>query len=218
MFHCLQVVLSRQRCPPQADARPDGAGLQRQRLREQRLGRRRPALFHVHLAERDQCGHVVRLQREGLLEGRRGLGEGAAGRVQVPEIVRPASVARRQRLRVAVERLGRVDVARRRQQVAHRAVRFAQRAGLVRTLDGRRQRRVSLADLVPYGGSHVGEIGQRGGPQRLPVGRVGHRFPGCGRAGFRGAAGHRGDHRPHQQPVVERRVAPRAARRWHGRA
>ena len=159
MLHGLQVVLSHHGRPSQADPRPDRVGPQRQRLCQQRFGRRGPALFQLHLAERDQGRHVVRLQCQGLLEGRRGLREGAAGRVQVAEVVRPAPVVRRQRLRVAVEGLGRVDVARRGQHVAHRAVRFAQRAGLVRTLDGRRQRRVSLADLVPHGGSHVGEIG-----------------------------------------------------------
>ena len=196
MLHGPDVVLTRRGCPSQADPRPGRAGLKRQRLCEQRLGRLRPALCEVHFPERDQRRHIVGSQREGLFEGCRGLRECAPGRVQVPEIVRPASVARRQRLRVEVEGLWRVAVAGRHQHVAHLAVRLAQLTDRTRMFDGCRQRRVSLTDLVPHGGGHVGEIGQRGGPQHLPVGCEGRRFLGRGRVGVCCAAGHRGGQRP----------------------
>ena len=83
----------------------------------------------MHLTQPDQRGHIVRALLDGLLEKRCRLRQRPLGLVQMPEIIRPASVVRGQSLRIEEIGFGQIEVFRRHEQLPHLAIRHAELEG-----------------------------------------------------------------------------------------
>ena len=81
------------------------ARLERQRFREERFRGIRSSLIESRLSEPDHRRHIVGRQPQRPLEGGRRVRDVSFRPVQVPEIIRPAHVARCERLRIEERRL-----------------------------------------------------------------------------------------------------------------
>ena len=195
-----------------ADARQRRGGrrVDRQRLLEQRLGVLRAAVVEVQLAEVDERGKVGGGEIDGALEAldRPRL---VAGRpVEPGEVVGPAHLPRRERLRVRERGLRRLVEAGGHQDQAQLAVGGGPRGGGSAGLLGAPPGVAALPDLRPDRFRKPGEVGH---DERRRGGRAG-RGGGRGRrgvAGGRAAAGEGEDHRGGQRER-RARVPARPAR------
>ena len=137
-------------------------GLEEDRLIEQRACGTRSSLREIGVAEPDEGCDIVRPDLKRFLKRRDRLFERTFRFVEMPKIVGPPRVGRRERLRVEVAGFGGTEIRRGHQKLSQFAVRGAEAgiaAGCVLDLAG--QRRVSSAHLVANGVLHRGEIGHR---------------------------------------------------------
>src|SRR5438046_2431813 len=82
VLHGSDVILSAERRASRAGPRRRRVGLERQGLREQRLGGFWTALIEIHVAERDKSRDIVWLQLKSPFKRRRGLRERSPDLVQ----------------------------------------------------------------------------------------------------------------------------------------
>ncbi len=123
---CTTRIIFRERRPPQAVSCRDRPGFKSEGFGEVRLRGVREPGRQIQIAHPHQRGHIVGAQLEGAPEEGPRVVDLPLGAVQMAEIVRPAEIARVERLRVEETGLGRVRVLRRHQELAHLAVGVAQ--------------------------------------------------------------------------------------------
>ena len=184
------VVLFQQGRPGQAVPRRQRGRIQRQRLREQRLGIVGPSLLQTDVAEPEQRRRILGLNPEHLLEKHRGLVQRASVAVQLRQIVGPTDVVRGQRRRLAQTRLGFLREPGGHEEHAHPADRLRlQLGGETGARVARRQGGVMLANLRLQRFADPRQVRKRGGApsrhvrssQRLGRGRRVSRYRLFGR-------------------------------------
>ena len=168
------VIRASQRRPAHPEQRRERLRLARQRFGKQRLGQRRLPAIEVSLSQPHQRTDIIRLKRAGAFEGGDRLRAVAAQLVEMAQIVWPARIASRQRLRIHKTRLRRLTVFGGHQQLAHLAVGIGEVVDRRRPIPGsRRQRGILLLQLPLNRRAGVGQIGKDDGPQRVTNGRRG---------------------------------------------
>ena len=206
-----RIVVRRERGAADADVRDDRLWLHVELRPEQRLGVLGSSLQEIHVPQRQQGHCVVGSDAQDVVEGGGGILQRSGRPVEVAEVVRPAGIVRRQRLRLPQVRLGRVEERRGHEQLSHVAVGLGARSGARgRCLNDLHQRRMLRAHLLAHERVGGGEIGQGRGRRRL----VGGRAPAAGDharreqhdADQRGAAAH--EVRPGEEPVKPHGAAP----------
>ena len=159
-----RVVRFRERGTPQPESRGQRVGLQRQRFREMRPRLLRMTGVELQIAKPHQRRHIVGFELDGSLERCDGARDVAVLPVDVAEVVRPAKILRRERLRVQKAGLRRVAMIGGHQNPAKLAVRVGKLAGAgAGVLDLLHQRRVPIANLRLSGRRHLRKIRKRNG-------------------------------------------------------
>src|SRR5207253_4577421 len=121
-----RVLLFGKRDPPEAEQRRPRAWLKRQSSFEPGAGLCRMPFIEVQVAEPHQGRDVRGFQLERSLEGCDRIRQIAVLPMQVTEIVGPAEVRRRQRLRVEEARLRRITLIGSHEQLTELAVRVCE--------------------------------------------------------------------------------------------
>ena len=197
MLNGAEVVLPLKGKSAEPELHGQRVGPQRRRVLEQRPGCARVSGLQMRFRKPNQRGQIVRPQLARLLEQLHRTVRLASGPVDVPEVVRPATITRPQRLGVAEARFGFTGVLRYHEEFAHLAVRPAElgRSG-AGVSDGLHQLGVLLPELLPHGlrCAAAGEIRERnrldgGGVRGGRHGRDGIAAGRCGLARGAGAAG-----------------------------
>ena len=132
----------------------EGSGrlrLQGNGLGEHPFGGVRSIFIEVRSAEPHQRWEIGWTQLQHTLERLRGFGPLAARQVQLPQVIGPAGIRRRQGLRVAQARFGGRLVLSRHQQQADITVRAAQLFGRSLALDGPLEDDLTAAYLLLHG-------------------------------------------------------------------
>ena len=167
ILHGSGVIVFGKRHASQAGQHGHGARRNRERSGEQRLGIFKSALVEIQAPEPHKRRHVVRPHLENTRERSLGLLDFASAFVQVSEIVRPAHLARRERLRVEVARLGGIVVFGGLENHSELAVRRCEIGRSNGAVHLPRQCGVALACLRLHGFVHPREIRQRNRQQFL---------------------------------------------------
>ena len=163
------VLLFGERHAPETEQRRPRAGLERQRPLEVELRLCGLSLVEVQVAQPHQRRHILGLQLKGALEGRDRVGEVAVLAMQVSEIVRPANVTWRERLRVDEAWFGRIALVGGHEQLAELTVRVCKfHRGRASLLNLPRECFVARPHLRLGGRRHPGHVGPRDRLQSLP--------------------------------------------------